>query len=140
MKAKCRWHFTLHNNIRAFPIPVLYKMLQKIDFKKEVGIAIKSKETSLETASYHLPAGIGYCWFDHMQTNACTNNAFSSISTRFNIAAQDGTKFISEHTSESSDNILQICQRMHYLYIHLATYGQVNSNQCWLVDNIDSCF
>ena len=42
----------------------------KYEFKKEVGISIKSKETSsytqLETASYHPPASIGYCWLGYM--------------------------------------------------------------------------
>ena len=43
---------------------------------------MKSKETNsypVITASYHPPASIGYCYFDHMWPNTCINNAFPGI-------------------------------------------------------------
>ena len=48
------------------------------------------------------------------------------------ITTQTGIKYINEHTSQSND---QKCQRMHYLYMHLATYCRANSIECWQVDD-----
>ena len=56
--------------------------------RKEVGIAIKSKETSSQfepvrnsyVATLYQPVPVS----SNMRTNACISKAFSSISTRFN--------------------------------------------------------
>ena len=54
--------------------------------KKEVGIAIRSKQTSNQlepvTSNTFGPSCIGY--YNNSKPNACTNKAFSSTSMRFN--------------------------------------------------------
>ena len=62
--------------------------MKNSNLRKEVGIAVKSKETSSQfesvrnsyVAIMHQPVTI--C--STMQSNACTNKTFSSTSTRFN--------------------------------------------------------
>ena len=73
------------------------QLSKRFEFKKEIWIAIKSKETSTYVASYaagtsqeyqatyvtiiHAPAC--NCQLKHMQPNECTNKTFSSVSTSF---------------------------------------------------------
>ena len=101
-------------------ISYTYKIYKTLHLRKGVEITIKSKETSSQfepvrnsyVTTLYQPVPVS----SNMRTNACTNKAFSSISTRFNPTLA-GIEYMSDNTSLNLVDVLESA-----LFVHAFSY------------------